>query len=230
MKIKFIFSIFILLISTLSAADNRPGFVCGRFNDTVIEVPSSYLYSFAEYEGYSYFDSRFLENKKGCDANFRVLPLVMSWPDMKPFDRNENGENKKIRFSIEPLDGDPKGYLEYKRYLYLDSGEGKYKGSISYNEELELYFNEVIFRFNNKYHDFKEYKRGYYWGGDKESINILFDCAWIPDDGVYSRCDAIYLIPEIGFKIKVLINYKDLNMWNEIVGDVNKFIYKYMKL
>ncbi|ETT02092.1 hypothetical protein [Providencia alcalifaciens] len=95
MPIKFIFSIFILLISTSSMADNRPGFVCGRFNDTVIEVPSNYVYSFEEYEGYSYFDPRFLENKKGCDANFRVLPLIMSWPEMKPFNKNGNEKNKK---------------------------------------------------------------------------------------------------------------------------------------
>ncbi|ETT02039.1 hypothetical protein HMPREF1568_2889 [Providencia alcalifaciens PAL-3] len=38
------------------------------------------------------------------------------------------------------------------------------------------------------------------------------------------------MIPEIGVKIKLLINYKDLNVWNEIMGDVNKFIYKYIKL
>ncbi|MGG7478899.1 hypothetical protein ACQ7CH_15795, partial [Providencia sp. R3] len=71
--IKFTVNCLMLLISINSYADNRPDFVCGQFNGTVIEVPDKYAFPFAEYEGYSYFDPRFIENKEGCDANFREL-------------------------------------------------------------------------------------------------------------------------------------------------------------
>ncbi len=210
-------------------ADNRPGFVCGRFNDTIIEVPSNYVYTFAEYEGYSYFDSRFLENKKGCDANFRVLPLVMSWPAMKPLDINENGENQKLRFSIEPLDGDPKGYLEYKRYIYLDRGEEKVKGDVSYNEKLNLYFNEVKLKKMNKYIDPENDRYGYYWRVNNDGVSDLFECLWVPSDGIYSRCDGFFLIPKIGIKIEVIIKSEDLAIWDKVKGDVIHFIYEHIK-
>ncbi|UBX47988.1 hypothetical protein LDO51_12535 [Providencia alcalifaciens] len=229
MPMKFIFSIFILLVSTLSIADNRPSFVCGKFSDTVIEVPSNYVYSFAEYEGYSYFDPRFLENKKGCDANFRVLPLVMSWPEMKPFNKNENGKNKKLRFSIEPIDGDHKGYFEYKRYIYIERGEEKIKGDVSYDEKLNLYFNEVKLKKMNKYIDPENDKYGYYWRVSNDEISDFFDCLWIPLDGRYSQCDGSFLIPKLGIKVEVIIKIEDLVIWNEIKSDVVHFIYKHIK-
>ncbi|WP_275076561.1 hypothetical protein [Providencia rettgeri] len=145
-----IFLIFpLLLFSCVVNANNRPGFVCGKFNNTIVEVPSDYVYTFAEYEGYSYFDPRFIKNKKGCEADFRVLPLRMSWPEMKPTDSNKN--TKIIRVSIEPLEGEPKDYLEYERYIHLDRGEEKIKGDVLYDKKLDLYFTEVKLKKMNKY-------------------------------------------------------------------------------
>ncbi|EMW0000005.1 hypothetical protein AADX38_002006, partial [Yersinia enterocolitica] len=43
----------LLIISPLSLAENRPGFVCGKFNGHVMEVPDSYIIYWAEYEGAS---------------------------------------------------------------------------------------------------------------------------------------------------------------------------------
>ena len=45
--------LFILIISPLSFAENRPGFVCGKFNGHVMEVPKEYIIYWAEYEGAS---------------------------------------------------------------------------------------------------------------------------------------------------------------------------------
>ncbi|HEN3580992.1 TPA: hypothetical protein U5D98_004297, partial [Yersinia enterocolitica] len=83
----FLFKIMLLIISPLTFADNRPGFVCGKFNGHVMEVPDSYIIYWAEYEGASAWDPNFIYNKKGCDANFVVLPMITSWPDMKPGDQ-----------------------------------------------------------------------------------------------------------------------------------------------
>ncbi|CQH83924.1 Uncharacterised protein [Yersinia enterocolitica] len=41
----------LLIISPLVFAENRPGFVCGKFNGHVMEVPDSYIIYWAEYEG-----------------------------------------------------------------------------------------------------------------------------------------------------------------------------------
>lgn len=161
MKLYFGLILPLLLFSHISYGENRPGFVCGQFNKNIIEVPSEYVFPFAEYEGYSYFDPRFVENKKGCEANFRILPMRMSWPEMKPIDSNEN--IKIIRVSIEPLDGDVNGYLEYKRYLYLDRGEEKIKGEVLYDEKINLYFSDVELKRMKKNIDPEYYKNRYYW-------------------------------------------------------------------
>ncbi|EEQ04700.1 hypothetical protein yberc0001_39010, partial [Yersinia bercovieri ATCC 43970] len=58
-------AIILLMLSTLSYADNRPGFVCGKFNGHVMEVPQSYIIYWAEYEGASAWDPDFINNKKG---------------------------------------------------------------------------------------------------------------------------------------------------------------------
>ncbi|EEQ16926.1 hypothetical protein yinte0001_11070, partial [Yersinia intermedia ATCC 29909] len=43
-------------MSPLGFAENRPGFVCGKFNGHVMEVPDSYIIYWAEYEGASAWD------------------------------------------------------------------------------------------------------------------------------------------------------------------------------
>ncbi|WP_272665376.1 hypothetical protein [Providencia sp. PROV174] len=91
---KLIANVFLLLISINVCAENRPGFVCGQFNKNIIEVPSEYVFPFAEYEGYSYFDPRFIENKEGCDANFRELTLITHWPYMTSVDSKKKSTLK----------------------------------------------------------------------------------------------------------------------------------------
>lgn len=174
-----VFLIFpLLLFSCAINANNRPGFVCGKFNNTIVEVPSDYVYNFAEYEGYSYFDPRFIKNKKGCEANFKVLPLRMSWPEMKPVDSSEN--NKNISVSIEPLNSNVNQYLEYKKHIFIDRGEEKIKGEELYDEKLNLYFSDVKIKKISKYIDPEYHRNRYYWELNDNKINTLFECMWNP--------------------------------------------------
>lgn len=217
----------LLLFSCMANGENRPGFVCGKFNGNVIEVPANYVFPFAEFEGYSYFDPRFIKNKKGCEANFNVLPLRMTWPEMNPIGSKEN--NKEIKFSIEPLDGEAKGYLESERYIRLDRGEEKTKGNVLYDEKLDLYFSEVKLKKMNKYIDPEKHKSGYYWRVENNKLTALFNCLWIPRDKKYERCDAIFLIPEYKIRVNVILNIDDLIIWDEMESNIANFIYQYIK-
>ncbi len=42
--------IVLLILSLLTFADNRLGFICGKFNGHVMEVPANYIIYWAEYE------------------------------------------------------------------------------------------------------------------------------------------------------------------------------------
>ncbi|MEX6150446.1 hypothetical protein AB6G45_17200 [Providencia hangzhouensis] len=117
MKLYFCLILPLLLFYCIVNGENHPGFVCGQFNRNIIEVPSKYVFPFAEYEGYSYFDPRFVENKKGCEANFRILPMRMSWPDLKPFSEVSH-DVRMIEVYVEPLNGDPEKYFSHRK-IYI---------------------------------------------------------------------------------------------------------------
>lgn len=230
MKLYFSLILPLLLFSCIANGENRPGFVCGKFNGNIVEVPQEYVDFIAEYEGYSYFDPRFIKNKKGCEANFRVLPLRMSWPEMKPVDYDEVTTKKKtIRVSIEPLNDKIKGYLEHKRYIYLDWGEEKIKGDIVYDEKLGLYFSEVKLKKLTKYSDPENDKFGYYWRIDNDEITDFFRCIWVIPKKKYSRCNGFFLVPEYKIKIEVKLNVEELIIWNEMKNTIRNFIEQHMK-
>lgn len=221
----------LILFSCVINANNRPGFVCGKFNNTIVEVPSDYVYTFAEYEGYSYFDPRFIENKKGCEANFRILPMRMSWSDLKPSNEVSN-DVKIIEVYVEPLKGDPEKYLSYRKHVYLDMGYLKRKGELYYDEELELYFNEVSIEFkhtNGNKVDVNIIKYGYYWDEDNGEVNVLMECSWRQLDDSYRRCKLLSLMPEFGLKYSVSFEFSNLVNWEAIQDKVRLFLSERIK-
>lgn len=221
----------LILFSCVINANNRPGFVCGKFNNTIVEVPSDYVYTFAEYEGYSYFDPRFIENKKGCEANFRILPMRMSWSDLKPSNEVSN-DVKIIEVYVEPLKGDPEKYLSYRKHVYLDMGYLKRKGELYYDEELELYFNEVSIEFkhiNGNKVDVNIIKYGYYWDEDNGEVNVLMECSWRQLDDSYQRCKLLSLMPEFGLKYSVSFEFSNLVNWETIQDKVRLFLSERIK-
>lgn len=221
----------LILFSCVINANNRPGFVCGKFNNTIVEVPSDYVYTFAEYEGYSYFDPRFIENKKGCEANFRILPMRMSWSDLKPSNEVSN-DVKIIEVYVEPLKGDPEKYLSYRKHVYLDMGYLKRKGELYYDEELELYFNEVSIEFkhiNGNKVDVNIIKYGYYWDEDNGEVNVLMECSWRQLDDSYRRCKLLSLMPEFALKYSVSFEFSNLVNWETIQDKVRLFLSERIK-
>lgn len=221
----------LILFSCVINANNRPGFVCGQFNSNVIEVPDKYVFPFAEYEGYSYFDPRFIENKKGCEANFRILPMRMSWPDLKPFSEVSH-DVKMIEVYVEPLNSDPEKYFSHKKNIYLNMGRLKRKGELYYDEELELYFNEVSIEFkhiNGNKVDVNIIKYGYYWDEDNGEVNVLMECSWRQLDDSYRRCKLLSLMPEFGLKYSVSFEFSNLVNWEAIQDKVRLFLSERIK-
>ncbi|MEX9950009.1 hypothetical protein AB7X11_16005 [Providencia alcalifaciens] len=230
MKIKFIFSIFILLISNLSMADNRPGFVCGRFNGNIVEVTRNYVDFIAEYEGYSYFDRRSVKNKKGCDANFTILPLRMTWPEMHPVDRMKSDQNEKeIRISVTPMTNNTASMNMFRDNSINEDFFGKRSG-VYYDDELDLYFVEQEDKILMK-DEIEPYikKRRVYWSENKNEVTSIICCSWVQIKSEYYFCDINSRIPEIDASIQINIKWNQMYQWGKVLLKSKGFVIIHLK-
>ncbi|MGN1448213.1 hypothetical protein ACKEUO_09240 [Yersinia enterocolitica] len=232
----------LLIISPLVLAENRPGFVCGKFNGHVMEVPDSYIIYWAEYEGASAWDPDFINNKKGCDANFVVLPMIARWPDMQPGDESkwyEQGlEYEGLVISVRPFrrtDTD----MTYKREFYLKKSPDKIFDPRIYIDDLGLFFVKATTKLNRgpapDKNDpdwpywFDENINGYYWSEVEGRVPVVFDCRWLPLEKRYYICDALFVMPEIGSLVEVTFTPEKLPQWQAIVRNTRQFLLSHIK-
>ena len=223
--INFIINIFLLSISINVHAENRPGFVCGKFNGNVVEVTRDYVDFIAEYEGYSYFDRRAVKNKKGCDANFTVLPLRMTWPEMKPVDRMGLDQNaEEIKIAVMPMTNNKATMNKFRDKAINSSFFGK-RSRIYYDDELDLYFVEYEgekIRINED--EYYQKKRRVYWLERKNEVISIIRCDWVQIKNEYYFCEINGRIPEIDIYIQVNINWKQLYQWRTILLKSKGFV------
>ncbi len=235
----FLICILFLIISPLSLADNRPGFVCGKFNGHVMEVPNSYIIYWAEYEGKSSFEPGFSKNKKGCDANFTSLPMITGWPDMQPGNKlqwYEKGEEfGGLRISVEPMRR-PDTDITYMRDFYLEKRKNKIFDPVIYLDELGLFFvkkTEKLNRFppveKNDPYRFDEDIDGYYWSEVNGRVPVVFNCLWLPLSKRYYICDTTFVMPEIGARVEVTFTVEKLPQWKAIVSRTQQFLLSHIK-
>ncbi|EPL9570375.1 hypothetical protein MMK73_002457 [Providencia rettgeri] len=226
-----VFLIFpLLLFSCAINANNRPGFVCGKFNGNVVEVPREYVDFIAEYEGYSYFDPRFIENKTGCDANFTVLPLRMTWPEMKPVDRMKLDQNEdKISIAVKPMTNDTATMNKFRDNL-INSDYLGIRSDVYYDDELDLYFVEYLKKDATKYKG-KAYqdKTRVYWAENKNEVMSIIKCHWLTLKGGYHRCDINGRIPEIDAYFQTDIKWNQISQWERILFKSKKFVINHLK-
>ncbi|CNL43090.1 hypothetical protein [Yersinia aleksiciae] len=230
--------LFLLLLQSVFA-DNRPGFVCGKFNGHVMEVPNSYIIYWAEYEGASAWDPDFVNNKKGCDANFVSLPMITHWPDMQPGDKEvwykQMLEFEGLTITVEPLRR-PDMDITYMRDFYLTPRKDKTFDPIIYIDELGLFFVKMtrkIPRFppveKNDPYRFDEKINGYYWQETDGGVPVVFDCMWLPLEKRYYICDAIFVMSEIGSLVEVTFTIEKLPQWKMIVSNTQQFLLSHIK-
>ncbi|WP_230831512.1 hypothetical protein [Yersinia mollaretii] len=223
-------------------ADNRPGFVCGKFNGHVMEVPDSYIIYWAEYEGKSSWTPGFTKNKKGCDANFVSLPMIASWPEMQPGDKAK-WYKQQLRFegltiSVEPLRRPDKD-ITYMRDSYLRTEKNKIFDPVIYLDELELFFVKATRKLHRSERQdksdpywpywFDEDISGYYWSETNGRIPVIFDCVWLPLEKRYFMCQALFVMPEIGALVEVMFTPEKLPQWKIIVNSTQEFLLSHIK-
>jgi hypothetical protein len=232
----------LLITPTLAFSENRLGFVCGKFNGHVMEVPDSYIIYWAEYEGASAWDPNFIYNKKGCDANFVVLPMIASWPDMQPGDQSkwydQGLEYEGLIISVEPFrrsDTD----VAFMRDAYLRKNKDKIFDPVIYIDKLGLFFVKATKKLNrgpppdknDPYwpYWFDEDVNGYYWAEVNGRVPVIFDCMWLPLEKRYYICEALFVMPEIGSLVEVIFTVEKLPQWQAIVSNTKKFLLSHIK-
>ncbi|UNK24726.1 hypothetical protein MNQ97_07050 [Yersinia intermedia] len=231
----------LLIISPLTSAENSPGFVCGKFNGHVMEVPKKYIIYWAEYEGKSSWTPGFTKNKKGCDANFTSLPMIASWPDMQPGDKSkwykQGLEYEGLRMRVEPYrrsDTDVAfmrdAYLRFRKY------ENKTFDPVVYINELGLFFVKAtrkLFRAEpqdrNSPYWFDKTINGYYWSEVEGKVPVVFDCMWLPLEKRYYICEARFVMPEIGSLVSVVFTIEKLPQWQAIISNTQQFLLSHIK-
>lgn len=229
---RFYFSLIIplLLFSCIANGENRPGFVCGKFNGNVVEVTRDYVDFIAEYEGYSYFDRRAVKNKKGCDANFTILPLRMTWPKMKPVDRMGLDPNKEeIKIAVMPMTNNTATMNKFRDKAINSSFFGK-RSNVYYDDEFDLYFVEyegekIIINEDECYLK----KRRVYWFERKNEVISIISCDWVQVKNEYYFCEINGRISEIDTYIQVNINWKQLYQWRKILLKSKGFVINHLK-
>ncbi|CNI10537.1 Uncharacterised protein [Yersinia aldovae] len=229
----------LLITSPLTYAENRPGFVCGKFNGHVMEVPDSYIIYWAEYEGKSSWTPGFTKNKKGCDANFVVLPMIARWPDMQPGDESkwykQGLRYEGLAITVRPFrrtDID----ITYKRDFFLRKQNDRTFDPVFYIDKLGLFFvksTRKLFRAEpqdrNSPYWFDEDVNGYYWAEVNGRVPVVFDCQWLPLEKRYYICDALFVMPEIGSLVEVTFTVEKLPQWRAIVSSTQQFLLSHIK-
>ena len=231
----------LLIIFPLTSAENRPGFVCGKFNGHVMEVPKEYIIYWAEYEGKSSWTPGFTKNKKGCDANFTSLPMIASWPDMQPGDKSK-WYKQGLRFeglaiSVEPYRrSDTDVAFMRDAYLRLRKYENKTFDPVVYIDKLGLFFVKAtrkLFRAEpqdrNSPYWFDKTINGYYWAEVNGQVPVVFDCQWLPLEKRYYICEARFVMPEIGSLVEVIFTVEKLPQWRAIVSSTQQFLLSHIK-
>ncbi len=241
---KFNFIIITLLLLSLSSftfAANRPGFVCGKFNGHVMEVSSKYIMYWAEYEGASAFDPDFIYNKKGCDANFVVLPMITTWPDMQPGDRAQRSEEgldfSGLTLAVRPLLRISEPDITYYRDIILKGDKYIELSPINYHDDLDLFsvkITRTLFKpdpENNKKSPFLSNKQiiDYYWHEVEGRVPVIFRCPWHIINNTYSYCEAILIMPEIGTDIEIVFTPDKLPQWQKIISSTQAFLLSHIK-
>lgn len=230
MRSELILIIPLLLFSGFLMGNNRSGFVCGKFNGNVVEVPRNYVDFIAEYEGYSYFDRRAINNENGCDANFTVLPLRMTWPEMQPVDRMKLDPNEEeISIAVKPMTSDTATMNELRNNSINNDFFGK-RSSVYYDDELDLYFVEYedkgLMKNESEYY---QRKRRVYWFESKNEVMSVIRCDWVQIKNEYYFCEIKGQIPQVDAYIQVNIKWNQMRKWESILLKSKEFLINHTK-
>lgn len=206
----------ILLVSVEVAAEEDRH--CGRISGEVFKFPGEYFFFWANYEGKSDWEPGFIDNKKGCNANFVSVSLELYWPRMTPAGRTTVLSDKNIEhvsFSIEPLNKGNDGLLadrfldwEFERFSVMRPVQPDYR------PDIELFFIDV---------ETGDSLVSIYWDESSGRVGTFVKCFSFRASGEY-LCEQQWYFRRLNAAIE--LNYKPemLKYWKSMRRDIESFI------
>jgi len=192
-----------------------------KLNGHVIEVQREYIAFWAEYEGKSSWEKGFTDNKKGCGANLVSLPMVMTWPGMKPA--------KHATYFIEALEFEglsvtlrlrriPGTNLRALLDFYLSSTPLEWKERARFDETLGLFY------VDGNHRVFAGDKSKYYWLENDSEISVVIECLWLAREDRLYTCEASHILKEVESSAIIRFTPEKMKDWSAIIGLVEKFV------
>ena len=163
----------------------EPKTICGKIAGVIYEFPKAYGFLWAEYEGKSSWEVGFVDNKKGCDANFVSVPLAMTWPEMAA---SNYSEASKFSFDglLVTLTPNAHGvdYMNKRLTYFLSDTPDEVVASAKYSPQLPFNFvmggSTVL----------PGKKQGVLWKDEAGELKYVGLCLWLERTQSYSRCWA----------------------------------------
>jgi len=201
-------------------AEKVDAVVCGKISGEVYEFSRLYFPFWPEYEGKSSFDTGFVNNNKGCDANLISIFLSMTWPGLEPADDNlifrQGLEHEGLLVAVSPIT--PRdGFLRRQLDFLLRSSP---KGLIALAEHDDL---SRLNRVEGRDAVFEHHKKLIYWEGDLTRLSSVGYCKWRPALPNYYSCEMTYLVSD-NILVKVTMRPDKLEQWQDIRRSVDEFL------
>lgn len=192
---------------------------CGRLGGHAFEFSTAYIFFWPEYEGKSSWEKGFINNKKGCDANFATLSLQTLWPTMEPAYTLEFGDNRTpgyLNVLIDPIElsGEEPEDTTQATFEYFNVPIDQRE---QFDESLGLFYTLHGENF------LRTSRRAVYWPKERLGNNTVIDCSFIRLTELYS-CNQTWLKRDISSHIRVDYASAMLPNWQSIQADVERFI------
>ncbi|WP_416468019.1 hypothetical protein [Pseudomonas sp. LFS044] len=192
--------------------------VCGRMSGVVYEFLRGYVVYWPEYEGKSSWEVGFIENKKGCNANFVSLYMAMSLPELNAVSFHEatSLDFTGAKVGIEPWSHGEVG-LRRKLDNYLKNTPENIIAQKVYDKNIGMNFVEGVDRYS------RGGKQDFFWVEEDGHMRYVAYCVkgyWGQD----SFCELKYLLPGADILVSLKILRGRLSEWRNIVALVNGFL------
>lgn len=217
---------FLALVYSFAGTSFADEMVCGKLNGHVIEVQREYIAFWAEYEGKSSWEKGFTDNKKGCGAKLVSLPMVMTWPGMKPanhttyFVQALEFEGLSVTLnSRRRLGKNLRSVLEF----FLSATPPQWIDRVRFDEEVGLYYVDG----NDRVFDGRVNK--YFWLEANGEIHFVFECLQLTRENRLYTCEGTYVLEALGVLVEVRFTPEKMKDWVAIIGSVEMFVLEKIK-
>ncbi|WP_145550459.1 hypothetical protein [Yersinia intermedia] len=222
-----LFKIMLLIMSPLTFAENRSGFVCGKFIETKLSISDEYLLIPPKYMS----DDKHKDDDD-CNNKFEILQLFATWPEMSPTrhqslaEANIEYENgyKEIWIMLVPTtrtDTD----LRSHPYFIGDKPDDNVMSELKIDESLGLFYIDKVEGIESG----GAFMVRNYWIMHNCQVPIIIKCLYVPKMKDYTECGLVFVFLEANMSIVVRFHKDKLPQWKEILTSTKTFILSHIK-